>query len=381
MTTVREDAAATESECLSFIRSFARVNVSLIRREHSKAITSSESLGEGGVFNWDDPDSLRLSGVHPGWVDDEVRMGRRYLHIDAAVKADAQSTRRAFLARTGLSEKQQRQLFPVLTSSRCHNFERRLISREVGELNDWLEWVGREWFRLQRLYPDTRRISASMDDGKMEARFNRRTGAAIAFVDAIESLDSTAIIDRDGDLPPVTLRSPEEIFNWRESVESTNKKGLRSLLLRNGRAVVFASSKDANIFEHLGGNDVSTATEAMTVFNAVRNDQRARSQVLHEYAVGEIKTATDTSNLHERMGLASRETQTELRTDRFLMMAILNRDILQGGVQGRTMNNRDVRRFTHVFNLHHCWGWDGGRDRNQVHWRHFLESVRFWCGL
>ncbi|CDK99112.1 protein of unknown function [Magnetospirillum gryphiswaldense MSR-1 v2] len=81
------------------------------------------------------------------------------------------------------------------------------------------------------------------------------------------------------------------------------------------------------------------------------------------------------------MGLASRETQTELRTDRFLMMSVLNREILEGGVQRRVMNNRDLTRFSHIFNLHHCWGWDGGRRRHPDHWNYFVSNVRIWCGL
>ena len=143
---------------------------------------------------------------------------------------------------------------------------------------------------------------------------------------------------------------------------------------------MFASSKDANIFQSLK-RPFETAKEALNSYNSVRKDAAARRQSLHEFAVGEVKTATDPANLHERMGLASRETQTELRTDRFLMMALLNREIIKGGEQGRTMNNRDVRRFSHVFNLHHCWGWDGGRERNPEHWLHFVDNVREWCGL
>jgi hypothetical protein len=54
---------------------------------------------------------------------------------------------------------------------------------------------------------------------------------------------------------------------------------------------------------------------------------------------------------------------------------------LEGGVQQRVMNNRDLTRFSHVFNLHHCWGWDGGRERHAAHWTHFVSHVRKWCGL
>jgi hypothetical protein len=150
--------------------------------------------------------------------------------------------------------------------------------------------------------------------------------------------------------------------------------------LRNGRAVVFSSSKDANIFQNLG-KPFESARQALGAYTSVRNDQAARHQRLHEFAVGEVKTATDPANLHERLGLASRETQTELRTDRFLMMALLTPEILAGGIAGRVMNNRDLVRFSHVFNLHHCWGWDGGRERHAAHWEHFRREVATWCGL
>ena len=129
------------------------------------------------------------------------------------------------------------------------------------------------------------------------------------------------------------------------------------------------------------GAAYSSAQSALYEYGMVRNNQALRHQKIHEFAVGEVKTATDPSNLHERMGLASRETQTELRTDRFLMMALLTPEILAGGVAGRVMNNRDLTRFSHVFNLHHCWGYDFGRQRNEVHWNYFVAQIKIWCGL
>ena len=203
------------------------------------------------------------------------------------------------------------------------------------------------------------------------------TGAAIAFLDVIGKMDPTAIVSTEGSVPPPNVRSPQQIADWREAHATIP---LKAILLKNGRALVFASSKDANIFQPLDG-PYTDAADALQRFNEVRNDASRRRQKLHEYAVGEVKTATDLANLHERMGLASRETQTELRTDRFLMMAVLNKEILEGGVQRRVMNNRDLTRFSHVFNLHHCWGWDGGRERHPDHWNYFVRHVREWCGV
>ena len=202
-------------------------------------------------------------------------------------------------------------------------------------------------------------------------------GAAIAFVDAVNEIQPGAIMDTVGEVTPIKVRSPKDVFEWRATGAN---RTLRALLLNNGRAIVFASSKDANIFMPLG-EPFTDAADALKRFNAVAKSHRDRSQTLHEFAVGEVKTATDLANLHERMGLASRETQTELRTDRFLMMAVLNTEILSGGTQHRVMNNRDLVRFSHVFNLHHCWGWDGGRERHPEHWQFFKDRVQEWCGL
>jgi hypothetical protein len=49
---------------------------------------------------------------------------------------------------------------------------------------------------------------------------------------------------------------------------------------------------------------------------------------MHQSALGEVKTATDASNLHERIGLGSRETRDEVLATRFLMMALLTVDIV-----------------------------------------------------
>ena len=57
------------------------------------------------------------------------------------------------------------------------------------------------------------------------------------------------------------------------------------------------------------------AAAALALYNEVRQRSSARRQSLHEFAVGEVKTATDPSNLHERLALGSRETKTEVSCD------------------------------------------------------------------
>lgn len=367
-------AAQSHEEAVAFIEAFAKVNVGLIRQRLGTPAAEIVEAERAIHSDWDDPDLLRESGIDAGRVDDEARAGRRYLHISVAASRGGTSATKIFLDFTGLSLKLQKALFPALTSRISR--DRGQLSAEVVRLNAWLDWVREDGFDPAAFVTYQRSIGIHGGTQNLTGAIGA-TGAAVAFVDAIRGEDSGAIVDHAGDMPPVGVRSPQGIFDWRVA---NGDATIKALLLRNGRALVFASSKDANIFMPLNQRFASAA-EALARFNEVRNDQGARSQVLHEFAVGEVKTATDLANLHERLGLASRETQTELRTDRFLMMAVLNRDILEGGVQRRVMNSRDLTRFSHVFNLHHCWGWDGGRDRHADHWRYFVSSVRRWCGL
>lgn len=367
-------AAQTHEEALAFIEAFARVNIDIIRRGLGSPVAEVARAEQAVMPDWDDVASLTASGIDPTGIDEEVREGRRYLHVDVAASPAGVRATGLFLGLTGLSDKQQRTLFPVLSGSPPR--DRTRLHGELVRLNRWLDWVREDDFDPAAFITYQRGIGLHGRTQNLTGAVGA-TGAALAFIDAIRSISATAIVDIVGELPPPGACSPADISAWRDG---NPDRTVRALLLRNGRALVFASSKDANIFMPLGER-FADAVDALTRFNAVRNDQAARSQVIHEFAVGEVKTATDLANLHERMGLASRETQTELRTDRFLMMAVLNRDILQGGVQRRTMNNRDLTRFSHVFNLHHCWGWDGGRERHPDHWNYFVDSLRRWCGL
>ncbi len=368
-------AAQTAAEAHAFIEAFAKVTVNYVKNVLGAPLAEAAQAEEVFDPDWDDATKLVESGLASAVIDDEARAGRRYLHIDVAASPKGFRARQLFLGLTGLSDKQQRILFPCLRS-RTPN-EREQLTAEVARLNAWLDDMRSGGFDLAAFVTYQRSIGIHGQTQNLSGAIGA-AGAAIAFVDAIRELQPDAIVDTVGELPPGTVRTPREVDDW---LRGGPNRTTRALLLRNGRAVVFASSKDANIFEPLGREGFADAQDALTRFNAVAKDQRQRAQKLHEHAVGEVKTATDPANLHERMGLASRETQTELRTDRFLMMALLNREILSGGTQRRVMNNRDLTRFTHVFNLHHCWGWDGGRERNPEHWDFFKANVKLWCGL
>lgn len=367
-------AAQSPEEAVAFIEAFARVNVRVIRSQLFAPVAQAIRAEEAINPNWDDPALLEETGVSAAGVDAAARSGTKYLHVDVAMEPLGREATNLFLGLTGLSDKLKKSLFPLLSSRRRD--DRLKVAAEVRRLNHWLDWVREGGFDPSAFLTYQLGIKTHGQTQNLTGAIGA-TGAAIAFVDAIREIDPQAVVDHVGPIPPEGARSPEQIFEWRGGQRDPT---LKALLLRNGKALVFASSKDANIFQSLGDRFAS-AKAAIDTYNSVRKDAAARRRTLHEFAVGEIKTATDRHNLHERMGLASRETQTELRTDRFLMMAVLNREIIEGGEQGRTMNNRDVRRFSHVFNLHHCWGWDGGRERHPEHWSYFVNSIREWCDL
>jgi len=369
------DAPQSAQECRDFVEAFARVNIETLRGVMVDSLAEATIAVHEIAPDWEDSAVLAESGLKDSPIDERVRSGEWYLHIDVAMSVKGTHATRLFLQLTGLSEKQQKYLFPALSATR--RTDRAAVSSEVQKLNHWLDWVRRDSF-------DPSLFIKHQESIKLHGRTQNTTGAigavgaSIAFLDAIRTRNPTAIIDMVGAEPPSRKegQSPADVSRWRLA----NPAPVSTILLHNGRAIVFASSKDVNIFMPLG-KPFESATDAQFRFNSVRNDAQARQQVLHEFAVGEVKTATDNSNLHERLGLASRETQTELRTGRFLMMALLTKELLEGGVQRRTMNNRDLKRFSHMFNLHHCWGWDGGRERHPEHWEFFLGKIGTWCGI
>lgn len=368
------EAAQTPEEARAFVEAFARVTVHRIKRELGTPLAEVGAEEAGLKPDWDDEAKALESGLLPAQIDDSTRAGQKYLHIDVAAAAAGGKARALFLALSGLSDKQQRALFPALRSP--SKYERTQLSNEVGQLNAWLDEVRVGGFDPAAFITYQRSIGIHGGGQNLSGSIGA-AGAAIAFIDAIQEISPGMILDTVGERPPENVRSPSEVYDW---MSQSDGRTVKCLLLKNGRAIVFASSKDANIFMPLVEKFVSAA-DALREFTKVASNQAQRSQTLHEFAVGEVKTATDPANLHERMGLASRETQTELRTERFLMMALLNEQILTGGTQGRVLNNKDLTRFTHVFNLHHCWGWDGGRVRHPEHWEHFKASVKVWCGL
>lgn len=371
--------AMSDEEVLSFTSDMAKVRLKGII-ERLKAPSPADPAEEAGRLfapDWTDAARLAVSGIDPGHVAGRSDPAHFYLHIDLAVAAP-QSVLDVYVAMTGLSDKQRREVFPILSNPRRSKPDWSAFAAEVRRLNGWLDWVRGQGID-PAVFPQYHRHlaihGASQNTGGQVGAY----GAAVAFWDALREVAPGRVRDVSGAPPPDVPLSPLAVCDHL----ARGGGMLRAILLDTGRAVVFASDPDVAVFMPLGA-PFASADEALAAYDAVRRQPAARRQRLHEFVVGEVKTATDRSNLHERLALGSRETRDEVRTDRFLMMSILTSDLLLGGTgqrSGRTLESRDVQRFSDIFNLYYAWGYDGGRSRHPDHWTMFKDRLALWCGV
>ena len=396
-----ERCAQSSEEVRDFIESFSKVRLRYIAR----ALTSTpadrtsrravRAARPGTLFavapDWGDPAKLMASGIDLNGVRDSASdPGEEWLHVDVALNPDCRASVEALLAQTCLSDKQRRALFPSLSKSQFTSADaREARRREVPRLNGWLAWSRTEGIdvKLFRDYQTHLRIHGASQNAGGDVG---AVGGAIAIMDALEEVAPEIPLQLLGTLPPFRRRDPVSVDTFLRQCgisPDSKERPLKCVLLPNHRAVVFASDPDVAIIQSLT-EPFQTPQEAWSAYAEVRVDAARRSQRLVEFAVGEIKAATDASNLHERLALSTRENRSERQTDRFLMMAILTRDFLtgSGGESGRRnrrapMQSRDMARMGDVFNLHHAWGWDGGRVRHPEHWAWLKRRVKDWCGL
>jgi hypothetical protein len=157
----------------------------------------------------------------------------------------------------------------------------------------------------------------------------------------------------------------------------------KALLLSSQRAVVFSSDPDIAIVSAIGGESYATAQQAAEHWaKRRRRNAEERSAELHQIALGEVKTSLDRASIHERLALGARENRDEVRARRFLLMAILTKDIVDPERVGRrALYSRDAGRFQDVFNLYFAWGYDGIREDHPEHWDDFKNSLKRWLAL
>ena len=395
--------AQSPGEATAFMEAFARVRLLGITKALSAPMREAVEAGDAVAPDWCDAGLLQESGIDPAEAAAAAEPERMFLHIDVAA-ARAKAAISVFLDMSGLSDKQRGDLYPWLSSQKG-DVDRATLSDEVRRLNRHLAWVRTTGVQPETFLAYHRHLGIHGSSQNFSGQVGAM-GAAISFIDALEEAVPGAIVEIVGSSPAALPHtSPEAVADYLTtgSKKEVAAKQIRALVLSNGRFVVFSSDPDVSIFMPLVPLPAGVTTPAkgktkekfvpftsrgqaaLHLYNQVRQHADQRRQTLHEFAVGEVKTATDPSNLHERLALGSRETKVEVNADRFLFMALLTKDILEGGTgkkSGRApLQNRDTVRFTDVFNLHHAWGWDGGRQRHAGHWETFKDRVKVWTGL
>ncbi len=393
--------AQSPQEAVAFMEAFARVRLLGITKALSAPIREAIEAEDAAAPDWHDADLLEESGIDPAELTATNEPQRMFLHIDVAA-ARVKTAISVFLDMSGLSDKQRGDLYPWLSSQKGE-VSRDVLSDEVRRLNRHLAWIRTTGVRPETFLAYHRHLGIHGSSQNFSGQVGAM-GAAVSFIEALEEVSKGSIVEIVGSSPSMLAdQSPEAIADYLTtgSKKDVSTKQIRALVLKNGRFVVFSSDPDVSIFMPLvplpmsvtrpGTKNVkvipfsSPGHAALHLYNQVRQHADQRRQKLHEFAVGEVKTATDPSNLHERLALGSRETKVEVNADRFLLMALLTKDILEGGTgkkSGRApLQNRDTVRFTDVFNLHHAWGWDGGRERHPGHWDTFKGRVKVWTGL
>ena len=381
--------AQSPEEIRAFVDAFSKVRLRYIAR----AIAASQArLPPRAATSVTGPDWTDLAKLTRSGLKADLLVGDPpydWLHVDVAADRAGREEVQRLLAATCLSDKQRKAIFPALNRTTIGPATVAARIAEVPRLNAWLAWSLSEGISPEAFGSYQKHLSihgASQNAGGAVGA----AGAAIAILDAIREVAPEAELDLDGVLPPHGAQDPVSVDTFlreRGIAPESSDRPLKSILLPSRRAVIFASDPDVAIIQSLG-QPFRSAREAWSAYSSVRANAEQRSQHVMEFAVGEVKAATDASNLHERMALSTRETRSERQTDRFLMMAVLTSDILTGGTgeSGRRntrapMQNREMGRMADVFNLHHAWGWDGGRQRHPEHWEWLKIRLRNWCRL
>lgn len=352
---------------------------------HKLQIAPPSEAGESTGADWSDVTELARSGIDPAWIEGLTNPGSYYLPFTIAKRGDWGLVQ-DYVSRTFLSDKQGGVILPNL-----HLKRRRAgildeeLEREVKVVNLLLRRAiesGLTFEQFQEYREHVRIHGASVN----EAANVGAAGAVIAIIDALREIDSAAITDVFPGELPASIRRPIEVYDHLRGNPPESQRLTRAILLSNGRAIVFAGDPDIAIVQATPPRVYTSAKDACQSWELVRRRQARDRMSNHlQFAVGEVKTATDKSSLHERFALGGREARSQTRADRFLMMAILPKEVLEGDESNKRRSpgflNRDVNRFSDVFNLYFAWGYDDARKDHPQHWAQFKRRLADWCGL
>jgi hypothetical protein len=379
-------AAMSDAEIKKFVSDFTEALVELALRETYNIDQNARGFGVeldsvADSLDWSDSSSLSAAGIDVLWVTGVDDPHRIYMHPDIVTSRERWKHVSTYLQISMVSDKSVRLLLPNLTRRRRPTDvpDYRLLA-EASVLNRYLHLV-----RNSGLTGD--RIIQYQGDLKTHGRGQNQSGqigaagASVAILAGLREISTDAIRDIYGTEPPLSGNSPSDLVRL---MSPGDYEIAKCYLLSSDRAVVFSADPDVAIISRIGGGrSYNTAKEAYDEWSMLkRQPVENRRSILHQAALGEVKTALDPSNLHERLALGSRENRIEAGSKRFLMMAVLTEDILDPERPGRrAIYGRDAQRFEDIFNLYFLWGYDGARGEHHQHWEDFKTALQRWTGL
>ena len=378
-------AGMEQSEIQKFVGDFteALVELALSRVVEVEVITQTFAKNfdsAAGYLNWNDANTLATAGIDITWIADMPDPHRTFMHPDFVTYDAMWSFVREYIAISMVSDKRSRVLFPNLVKSRKPGgMSSQLFLNEARILNRYLRRVQQSGLSGDRII-SYRGDLKTHGQGQNDIGLIGAVGAAVAIRDALQEISPGAIVSTYGMIPAAGSNSPAEIA---QLVRSDSYLEPRALLLSSQRAVIFTSDPDVAIVSRIGGQSYSSAKEAAEHWSQLRKQSpEQRNSAVHQTALGEVKTALDPQNLHERLALGSREDRDEALAQRFLLMALLTKDIVDPERDGRkALYSPDARRFAAVFNLYFAWGYDSARTTHSEPWNDFKNALKKWTAL
>jgi hypothetical protein len=332
-----------------------------------------------GALDWSDEEALRRVGIDPVWLAGMPNPHRTYLHPAMISEPDRWGRISAYVECSMVSDKQAKALFPHLKRSRRPNVAIDHLYDEAAKLNGFFRLVQEANLTGDRVisYRGDLRTHGQVqnDSGRIGA-----VGAVIAILDALDEISPGCVSDTHGTMPLRTATTPKDVVAQIAAPDFTMPQ---AILLKSQRAIIFSADPDVAIVAPIGGKTFDSAQDAYNVWKDLKRATGAeRGRRLHQAALGEVKTALDPANLHERLALGPRETRSEVMASRFLLMAILTEDIVDPDREGRrALHSKDAGRFEQVFNLYFAWGYDGARSAHSEHWQDFKNALKGWTDL
>lgn len=390
MTTFEERTARagmSPAEIRKFVGDFTDALVRLALPRMREVDTVVQAFGSkfdsiADTLDWTNVHLLESAGIDIKWVTNTPTPERAFMHPDFVIDESKWPFIEDYLAACMVSEKTSKILFPNLCPKRRPRGvpESQLLA-ELRLLNHYLRLAHEAGFSGDRAIAYQGDLETH-SRGQNDSGAIGTVGAAVAIRDALDEISPGAIVDSYGAIPSSGSTSPADIVRQMRSAGYISPK---ALLLSSQRAILLSAQPDIAIISRIGGDSYESAEEAYTHWRQVKKrPQEERNSLLHQAAVGEVKTALDKNNQLERIALAGRELGREVRADKFLHMAILTPDILDPMRKNRNPIHKSGEGgppFNSVFNLYFTWGYDSAREAHLQHWEDFKRAIRAWAAL